>query len=58
MGLPISLESYTVENQDGPGPYGLKGMSEGGLLAVPPVRLRSSSLRVGPIWRTLRAFAW
>jgi CO/xanthine dehydrogenase Mo-binding subunit len=34
MDLPLELESVTVENGDGPGPYGAKGMSEGALLCV------------------------
>lgn len=36
MDLPAELCSEVVENGDGPGPYGSKGMSEGGLLAVAP----------------------
>jgi len=34
MDLPLDLRSDVIENADGPGPYGAKGMSEGGLLAV------------------------
>ena len=34
MDLPIELASDIVENEDGPGPYGSKGMSEGALLCV------------------------
>ena len=34
MDLPLWLHSETVENEDGPGPYGSKGMSEGALLCV------------------------
>jgi CO/xanthine dehydrogenase Mo-binding subunit len=36
MDLPASMESDIVENGDGPGPYGAKGMSEGALLCVAP----------------------
>ena len=36
MDLPKSMESDFVENHDGPGPYGAKGMSEGALLCVAP----------------------
>jgi CO/xanthine dehydrogenase Mo-binding subunit/aerobic-type carbon monoxide dehydrogenase small subunit (CoxS/CutS family) len=36
MDLPLEMTSDVVENGDGPGPYGAKGMSEGGLLAVAP----------------------
>ena len=32
MDLPIEMRSDVVENADGPGPYGAKGMSEGALL--------------------------
>ena len=34
MDLPLEMLSDVVENGDGPGPYGAKGMSEGGLLPV------------------------
>ena len=34
MDLPIELVSDIVENADGPGPHGAKGMSEGALLCV------------------------
>jgi CO/xanthine dehydrogenase Mo-binding subunit len=34
MDLPLELRSETIENGDGPGPYGSKGMSEGALLCV------------------------
>lgn len=34
MDLPLWLHSEAVENEDGPGPYGSKGMSEGALLCV------------------------
>jgi len=34
MDLPKEFHSETVENADGPGPYGAKGMSEGALLCV------------------------
>ena len=36
MDLPLQMESDIVENEDGPGPYGAKGMSEGALLPVAP----------------------
>jgi len=36
MDLPLELRSETIENEDGPGPYGSKGMSEGALLCVAP----------------------
>ena len=34
MDLPREMVSEIVENEDGPGPYGAKGMSEGALLCV------------------------
>jgi CO/xanthine dehydrogenase Mo-binding subunit len=34
MDLPLEMASDIVENADGPGPYGAKGMSEGALLPV------------------------
>lgn len=34
MDLPLELVSDMIENADGPGPYGAKGMSEGALLCV------------------------
>ncbi|HJW23104.1 MAG TPA: xanthine dehydrogenase family protein molybdopterin-binding subunit [Candidatus Limnocylindrales bacterium] len=34
MDLPLEIHSDIVENADGPGPYGAKGMSEGALLCV------------------------
>jgi CO/xanthine dehydrogenase Mo-binding subunit len=34
MDLPLEMLSDTVENEDGPGPYGAKGMSEGAVLPV------------------------
>lgn len=34
--VPLSLESHNIENEDGPGPYGSKGVSEGALLCTAP----------------------
>ena len=34
MDLPLELHSEIVENADGPGPFGSKGMSEGSILCV------------------------
>jgi len=34
--LPEELLSVSIENGDGPGPYGAKGVSEGSLLCVVP----------------------
>jgi CO/xanthine dehydrogenase Mo-binding subunit len=34
--LPVELLSASVENADGPGPYGVKGIAEGGVLPTAP----------------------
>ena len=34
--IPAQLTSLFQENRDGPGPFGSKGMGEGGILAVGP----------------------
>ncbi len=34
--LPLELVSASVENGDGPGPYGIKGIAEGALLPTAP----------------------
>jgi len=54
-----------IENGDGPGPMGAKGMGEGGILPVAPaianalahrygVRIRDLPLTPERIWRALR----
>ena len=65
MDLPLRMESDIVENADGPGPYGAKGMSEGGLLCVAPavadavrdatgVVIRDLPLSPERVWRALQ----
>jgi CO/xanthine dehydrogenase Mo-binding subunit len=65
LDLPLAMESDIIENADGPGPYGAKGMSEGGLLPVAPavaaavydaagVRIRDLPLSPERVWRGLR----
>lgn len=65
MDLPRELHSEAVENADGPGPYGAKGMSEGALLCVAPavagaireatgVTIRDLPLSPERVWRALR----
>jgi CO/xanthine dehydrogenase Mo-binding subunit len=65
LDLPVRVESDIVENGDGPGPYGAKGMSEGALLAVAPavaaavadatgVTIRQLPLSPERVWRALR----
>ena len=36
LDLPGELHSFSIENADGPGPYGIKGISEGSLLCTAP----------------------
>lgn len=36
MDVPTEMISDSIENADGPGPFGIKGVSEGGLLATSP----------------------
>jgi CO/xanthine dehydrogenase Mo-binding subunit len=65
MDLPVEIESAIVENGDGPGPYGAKGMSEGALLCVAPavaaavrdatgVSIRDLPLTPERVWRALQ----
>jgi CO/xanthine dehydrogenase Mo-binding subunit len=61
----LSMQSDAIENADGPGPYGAKGMSEGALLCVAPavaaavrdatgVVIRDLPLSPERVWRALR----
>jgi CO/xanthine dehydrogenase Mo-binding subunit len=63
--LPRTLETVLVENADGAGPFGAKGMGEGGGLPVAPaianalaratgVRIRDLPLTPERVWRALR----
>ena len=65
MDLPHAMVSDIIENEDGPGPQGAKGMSEGALLCVAPavaaaVRdatgavIRDLPLSPERVWRALR----
>ena len=65
MDLPMSMVSDAIENADGPGPYGAKGMSEGALLCVAPavasavrdatgVVIRDLPLTPERVWRALQ----
>jgi CO/xanthine dehydrogenase Mo-binding subunit len=62
--VPEEFHTVLVENQDGPGPYGVRGMGEGGLLSVAPsatnaiaratgVRIRDLPLTPERVWRAL-----
>jgi hypothetical protein len=66
MDLPLEIASDIVENEDGPGPYGAKGMSEGALLPVASavaaalrsatgVALRELPLTPERVWHALQA---
>jgi CO/xanthine dehydrogenase Mo-binding subunit len=63
--LPAAFSSSLVENSDGPGPYGAKGMGESGIVSVAPavgnalfnatgVRVRDLPLTPERVWRALR----
>src|SRR5205814_6953137 len=65
MDLPLEMISDMIENEDGPGPYGAKGMSEGALLPVSPavaaavadatgVVIRDLPLSPERVWRAIR----
>jgi CO/xanthine dehydrogenase Mo-binding subunit len=47
------MESDHIENEDGPGPYGAKGMSEGALLPVAPAVAAAVRDAVGVVIRDL-----
>lgn len=51
--LPLEMLSATVENADGPGPYGAKGMSEGALLCVAPAVAAAVQQATGAVIRDL-----
>ncbi len=53
MDLPIELHSDMIENADGPGPYGAKGMSEGALLCVAPAVAAAVREATGAVIRDL-----
>jgi len=63
--LPKHFESDLIENGDGPGPYGAKGMGESGIVSVAPAvgnalyratgaRVRELPLTPERVWRALR----
>ena len=53
LDLPLRVESDVVENGDGPGPYGAKGMSEGALLPVAPAVAAAVRDATGAVIRDL-----
>lgn len=63
--LPAEFHTLLVENRDGIGPYGSRGMGEGGIFSVAPsvvnalaratgVRIRDLPLTPERVWRALR----
>ncbi len=64
--LPAEYDSILVENADGPGPFGAKGMGEGGIIPVAPaignalawstgVRVKELPLTPERVWQALKA---
>ncbi len=62
--LPREFHSLLVENRDGPGPYGVRGIGEGGLISVAPtianalargtgIRIFDLPLTPERVWRAL-----
>lgn len=51
--VPLQLESIIVENGDGPGPYGAKGVGEGGLLCVAAAVASAVNEATGAVVRDL-----
>ena len=63
--LPGQFDSALIENKDGPGPYGAKGMGESGIVSIAPavgnalyratgVRIRELPLSPERVWRALK----
>ncbi|MBI4529582.1 MAG: xanthine dehydrogenase family protein molybdopterin-binding subunit [Deltaproteobacteria bacterium] len=63
--IPDNFESALIENRDGPGPYGIKGMGESGVVSVAPAvanalaqatgaRIRELPLTPERVWRALK----
>lgn len=63
--MPKEFYSVLVENRDGPGPFGARGMGEGGLVSVAPaitnalargrgIRVKDLPLTPERVWRALK----
>ena len=63
--VPEEFHTELVENGDGPGPFGVRGMAEGGILSVAPsvcnaihratgVRIKDLPLTPERVWRALK----
>ena len=53
MDVPEVMISDSIENADGPGPFGIKGVSEGGLLATSPAVAAAMTEATGVVVRDL-----
>lgn len=53
LDLPREYHSFQIENRDGPGPYGSKGMSEGSLLVTAPAFASAITDATGAVIRDL-----
>jgi CO/xanthine dehydrogenase Mo-binding subunit len=53
MDVPEELVSASIENADGPGPYGIKGVSEASLLATAPAVASAVTTATGLVIRDL-----
>jgi CO/xanthine dehydrogenase Mo-binding subunit len=62
--MPALFDSALIENEDGPGPYGAKGMGESGIVSIAPAignaifqatgaRIRTLPLTPERVWRAL-----
>jgi CO/xanthine dehydrogenase Mo-binding subunit/aerobic-type carbon monoxide dehydrogenase small subunit (CoxS/CutS family) len=51
--VPLALQALSVENADGPGPYGSKGVSEGALLCTAPALAAALTQATGVVIRDL-----
>ena len=51
--VPLALEALSVENADGPGPYGSKGCGEGALLCIAPALAAAVTQATGVVIRDL-----
>src|SRR5262249_35680739 len=63
--VPEEFHTVLLENHDGPGPYGVRGMGEGGLLSGPPSETNAFARATGVrkkapprppegVWRALK----
>ena len=63
--VPDEFESILIEDANGPGPYGAKGLGEGGIIPVAPAvanavawctgaRVKSLPLTPEKVWRALQ----